>query len=39
MMDPKIIDLHDDYLHGLLDRRAFMKKLAVFLGQIKIAKN
>ena len=33
-MDPKIIDLHDDYLHGLLDRRAFMKKLSVFAGSV-----
>jgi carboxymethylenebutenolidase len=37
MMDPKIIDLHDDYLHGLLDRRAFMKKLAVFAGSVAAA--
>jgi len=36
-MDPKIIDLHDDYLHGLLDRRAFMKKLTVFAGSVAAA--
>jgi len=36
-MDPKIIDLHDDYLHGLLDRRAFMKKLSVFAGSVAAA--
>jgi len=24
MMDSNIIDLHDDYLHGLLDRRTFL---------------
>ena len=36
-MDPKIIDLHDDYLHGLLDRRAFMKKLAVLAGSVAAA--
>ncbi len=37
MMDPKIIDLHDDYLHGLLDRRTFMKKLTVFAGSVAAA--
>ena len=37
MMDPKIIDLHDDYLHGLLDRRAFMKKLTLFAGSVAAA--
>ena len=36
-MDHKIIDLHDDYLHGLLDRRAFMKKLTVFAGSVAAA--
>jgi carboxymethylenebutenolidase len=37
MMDHKIIDLHDDYLHGLLDRRTFMKKLAVLAGSAAAA--
>jgi len=31
-MDKKIIDLYDDYTHGLLDRREFIKKLAVLAG-------
>jgi len=37
MIDSKIIDLHDDYLHGLLDRRTFMKKLTVFAGSVAAA--
>lgn len=36
-MDQKIIDLHDDYLHGVLDRRTFMKKLAVLAGSAAAA--
>jgi carboxymethylenebutenolidase len=31
-MDQKIIDLYDDYTDGLLDRREFIKKLAVLAG-------
>jgi carboxymethylenebutenolidase len=31
-MDQKIIDLYDDYSNGLLDRREFIKKLAVLAG-------
>lgn len=31
-MDQKIIDLYDDYTIGLLDRREFIKKLAVLAG-------
>jgi len=31
-MDKKIIDLYDDYTNGLLDRREFIKKLAVLAG-------
>jgi carboxymethylenebutenolidase len=31
-MDQKIIDLHDDYSNGLLDRREFIKKLAFLAG-------
>ena len=37
MVDHKIIDLHDDYLHGLLDRRTFMKKLTVLAGSVAAA--
>jgi carboxymethylenebutenolidase len=37
MVDPKIIDLHDDYLHGLMDRRTFMKKLTVLVGSVAAA--
>ena len=36
-MDQKIIDLHDDYTNGLLDRREFIKKLAVLAGGIAAA--
>ena len=31
-MDQKFIDLYDDYAHGSLDRREFIKKLAVLAG-------
>ena len=31
-MDKKIIDLYDEYTEGLLDRREFIKKLAMFAG-------
>ena len=31
-MDQKFIDLYDDYTNGLLDRREFIKKLAVLAG-------
>ena len=31
-MDQKIIDLYDEYTNGLLDRREFIKKLAVLAG-------
>jgi carboxymethylenebutenolidase len=31
-MDKKFIDLYDDYVHGSLDRREFLKKLAVLAG-------
>jgi carboxymethylenebutenolidase len=36
-MDRKIIDLYDEYTHGLLDRREFLKKLAVLAGGIAAA--
>ena len=31
-MDQKIIELYDQYVHGTLDRREFMKKLAYLAG-------
>jgi len=31
-MDQKIIDLYDEYVHGLLDRREFLKKLSILAG-------
>jgi carboxymethylenebutenolidase len=31
-MDQKIINLYDDYSNGLLDRREFLKKLAILAG-------
>jgi len=31
-MDQKIIDLYDEYIHGLLDRREFLKKLSLLAG-------
>ena len=31
-MDQKIIDLYDEYIHELLDRRAFLKKLSILVG-------
>jgi len=36
-MDQKIIDLYDDYAHGSLDRREFLKKLAVLAGSTAAA--
>ena len=31
-MDQKIIDLYDEYTHGLLDRREFLKKFSMLAG-------
>jgi carboxymethylenebutenolidase len=31
-MDQKIIDLYDEYIHELLDRREFLKKLSILAG-------
>jgi carboxymethylenebutenolidase len=31
-MDQKIIDLYDEYIHGLLDRREFLKKSSILTG-------
>lgn len=36
-MGQKIIDLYDEYTHGLLDRREFLKKLAVLAGGMAAA--
>ena len=36
-MDPKIIDLYDEYTGGLLNRRAFLKKLSVLAGGTAVA--
>ncbi len=36
-MDQKIIDLYDEYNHGILDRREFLKKLAFYTGGIAAA--
>jgi carboxymethylenebutenolidase len=37
MMDQKIIDLYDEYTHGLLDRREFLKKLTILAGGMAAA--
>lgn len=31
-MNQKIIDLYDEYTHGLIDRREFLKKLSILAG-------
>ena len=31
-MDPKMIDLYDEYTEGLLNRRAFLRKLSILAG-------
>ncbi|MBC8391950.1 MAG: twin-arginine translocation signal domain-containing protein, partial [Deltaproteobacteria bacterium] len=31
-MDQKIIDLYDEYTHGLIDRRGFLKRLSILAG-------
>ncbi|MDP2646097.1 MAG: twin-arginine translocation signal domain-containing protein, partial [Desulfobacterales bacterium] len=31
-MDKKIIELHNEYNHGFIDRREFLRKLAVLAG-------
>ncbi len=36
-MEQKIIELYDDYTHGLLDRREFLKKLAILAGSTAAA--
>jgi carboxymethylenebutenolidase len=37
LMDKKIVDLHDEYNHGLLDRREFLKRLSMIAGGIMAA--
>ena len=36
-MDQKIVDLYDEYNQGSLDRREFLKKLAVYAGSMAAA--
>ncbi len=36
-MDQKIIDLYDEYLHELIDRREFLKKLSILAGSTAAA--
>jgi carboxymethylenebutenolidase len=36
-MDKKVVDLYDEYNHGLLDRREFLKRLAMVAGGIVAA--
>jgi hypothetical protein len=35
-MDKKIIDLYDEYIHESLDRREFLKKLAILAGSTSV---
>jgi carboxymethylenebutenolidase len=36
-MDKKVVELYDQYKHGLLDRREFVKRLSIFAGGIMAA--
>ena len=36
-MDPKIIHLYEDYLHGGIDRRDFLRKLTPYAGSTAAA--
>jgi carboxymethylenebutenolidase len=36
-MDKKVVDLYDEYNHGLLDRREFLKRLSMIAGGILAA--
>ena len=36
-MDRKIIDLYDEYIHDLLDRRKFLKRLSILAGGVAAA--
>lgn len=36
-MDKKVLELYDDYNHGLLNRREFLKRLTLYAGSIMAA--
>ena len=36
-MDKNIIDLYDEYHHGTMDRREFLKKLSILAGSTAVA--
>ncbi len=36
-MEKKMLDLHDDYRHGLIHRREFLKRLSVLAGSVAAA--
>jgi carboxymethylenebutenolidase len=36
-MDRKVVDLYDEYTHGLLDRREFLKRLSILAGGVAAA--
>jgi carboxymethylenebutenolidase len=36
-MDQKIVDLYDEYSHGLLDRRQFLRRLSILTGSTAAA--
>jgi carboxymethylenebutenolidase len=37
MMEKKMIDLHDEFRHGLIDRREFLKRLSLLAGSVAAA--
>jgi carboxymethylenebutenolidase len=36
-MDQRFIDLHDEYIHGFIDRRSFLERLVVMAGSNAVA--
>ena len=36
-MDPKVTELYNDYIHGDMPRRSFLKQLAVITGGASMA--
>jgi carboxymethylenebutenolidase len=36
-MDRKVVDLYEEYTHGLLDRREFLKRLSILAGGVAAA--
>ena len=36
-MEKKMLDLHDEFRHGLIDRREFLKKLSLLAGSVAAA--